>query len=448
MKKLSKRNLARIVAFLAAGLCALALFTGMALVKAGEYERKTEAMYEQNLAQANEYLSDIGDVILKGIYSNSAADQSSMCADVWMNAYEAKNAISALPLADVDMEQCYTFLSKTAEYARAAQKSISGGKTIDDAAHKTFLEIKSKTASLAKDFEKLQNIYLSSGQKISGGIDFSFEKPKTIATSSATGEGLKTLNKNLSDAPKLIYDGPYSDTVQNKNAKMLQNEAKIDVKKATEIAENFLKKHPGTLSYAGKEKGNIPAYRFTKGNAYVLVSIAGGKVISFNTNEQPSKTAVSQKKCLQAAAEYLKSAGYLNMQCDYYELANHIYVMNFHYVEGDVNCYTDLIKIKLNAQNGKVCGMDASGYLSNHTRRNLDFKLSAAQAQAGVSGYLRTKAIKKALIPTPAGSEKLCYEYRCVSPEGNELLVFIDADTGKQADLLILQITENGVLTK
>lgn len=82
MKKLSKRNLARIVAFLAAGLCALALFTGMALVKAGEYERKTEAMYEQNLAQANEYLSDIGDVILKGIYSNSAADQSSMCADV------------------------------------------------------------------------------------------------------------------------------------------------------------------------------------------------------------------------------------------------------------------------------------------------------------------------------------------------------------------------------
>ncbi|MBE6818931.1 MAG: hypothetical protein E7517_07240 [Ruminococcaceae bacterium] len=448
MKKLSKRNLARIVAFLAAGLCALALFGGMAIIKARQYERKAEAMYEQNLAQANEYLSDIGDVILKGIYSQSAADQSSMCADVWMNAYEAKSAISALPLAEVDMEPCYTFLSKTAEYARAAGKNLAGSKVLDEAAHRTFLEIKSKTASLAKDFEKLQNIYLSTGQKISGGIDFSFEKPKTIATSSATGEGLNALNKNLSDAPKLIYDGPYSDAVQNKHAKMLQNEAKITEKKATEIAENFFKKQPGTLRFSGKEQGNIPAYRFTKGNAYVLISIAGGKVISFNTDEQPAKTAFSQKACLQAAAAYLKRAGYLNMKCDYYELANHIYVMNFHYVEGEVNCYTDLIKIKVNAQSGKVCGMDAGGYLGNHTRRNLDFKLSAAQAQAGVSGYLRVKAIKKALIPTPAAGEKLCYEYRCISPEGDELLVFIDADSGKQADLLILQITENGVLTK
>ena len=122
--------------------------------------------------------------------------------------------------------------------------------------------------------------------------------------------------------------------------------------------------------------------------------------------------------------------------------------MNFHCVQADVNCYTDLIKVKVNAQNGKVCGFDATSYLTNHHERTFTFPLSAKQAQSGVSRYLTVKTVKKALIPNAAEQEVLTYEFRCVSDEGNELLVYIDAASGKQADLLILEISENGVLTK
>ncbi|MBQ6381786.1 MAG: germination protein YpeB [Clostridia bacterium] len=448
MKKMSKRALARIVTFLSAAVVALALFTGGTVFKAKRYERTAEAMYQKNLAQANESLSDMNDVILKGIYSQSTADQSSMCADVWMNAYAAKNAISSLPIADIDMEKCYTFLSKTAEFSRAEQKKLSAGGTIGAGAHQTFLEIKKKTLSLAQDFEKLQKIYLDTGEKISGGIDFSFAEPKTIATASATGEGLNAMNKNLSDAPKLIYDGPYSDAVNKKSPKMLENESKIDKNAATEIAENFFKDTAGTLRLADTKSGNIPAFCFTKGNAYLEVSALGGKVVSFNTNVTASKNNVSQKECLKAAQSYLQQMGYLNMKCDYYENTNHIFVMNFHYLDGEINCYTDLIKVKVSADSGKVCGFDATSYLTNHTRRTLDCKLSAAQAQRGVSEYLSVQSVQKALIPSQSEKEVLCYEFRCVSEEGNELLVFINADDGSQADLLILQINENGVLTK
>ena len=128
MKKMSRRTLARIITFVSAAAVALALFTGTAVYKAIQYERKSEAMYRQNLAAAGEYLNDINDSILKGIYSASAADQSSMCADVWMNAYEAKNAISSLPIADLDMEKCYAFLSKTAEFAITVRRKAMGKK--------------------------------------------------------------------------------------------------------------------------------------------------------------------------------------------------------------------------------------------------------------------------------------------------------------------------------
>ena len=130
MKKISRRSKARIITFVSAAVIAVAIFSGTAVSKALQYARKNEAMYQKNLSEASAYLGDIGNVIVKGVYSESAADQSSMCADVWMNAYEAKNAISSLPIADIDMEKCYTFLSKTAEYARAAQKRIATGKVL------------------------------------------------------------------------------------------------------------------------------------------------------------------------------------------------------------------------------------------------------------------------------------------------------------------------------
>ena len=448
MKKISRRSKARIITFVSAAVIAVAIFSGTAVSKALQYARKNEAMYQKNLSEASAYLGDIGNVIVKGVYSESAADQSSMCADVWMNAYEAKNAISSLPIADIDMEKCYTFLSKTAEYARAAQKRIATGKRFDKSQHDTFLEIKTKTDALTKNFEKLENIYLSGNEKIAGGIDFSFEVPKTIASGAATSESLKSLNKSLTNAPQLLYDGPYADTIRQKAPEMLKNKSKITLSRASEIAEAFFTTRPGVLSYEGSSKGNIPTYNFRKGDSYLSVAVNGGNIVSFNGSEEATATRFSAKESVKIAQAYLKKAGYDNMKCDYYEIANHFYIMNFHYMQGDINCYTDLIKVKLNAQTGKVQGFDASVFLTCHRERALAFSLTAAQAQKALSPYVSVKQVKKALIPTPDEQEKLTYEFRCLSERGDELLVYIDALDGTQADLLILEIGKNGVLTK
>ena len=448
MKRMSKRNLARIVAFLTAGLLVVCLFTIGAVVKAKEYERKTEAMYQKNLAAAGEYLSDIDTVLLKGLFSESAANQSSMCADLWRDAYEAKNAIASLPLSDLDMESCYSFLSKVAEYARATEKQIASGNRISAQAHANFLSIRRKISSLSDGFEKLQKFYMGTGEKISGGIDFSFAVPRTISSSHATSQSLNTLNKNLSDAPKLLYDGPYSDVVNEKTPRMLDGLDKIDLKKATVTAERFLKNEDGTLKMSGSKKGNLPCYCFKKGNAYAEISVYGGKVVTFTALSSPSKTAFDESEGLSICESYLRKAGYKEMKCDYYEIGNHFLVANYHAVEQGVNCYTDLIKVKLNLESGKVCGFDASSYLTNHQSRSFAFAISQKQARAAVSSYLKIKDVKEALIPTQSEKEALCYEFRCLTPEGEELLVFINAETGKEQDILILQISDAGVLTK
>ena len=53
-----------------------------------------------------------------------------------------------------------------------------------------------------------------------------------------------------------------------------------------------------------------------------------------------------------------------------------------------------------------------------------------------------------ALIPTKSGSEVLCYEFVIKGNEDKDIIIFINANTGDQEDVLILLKTDGGSLTK
>ncbi len=449
MKHLKKRTIARIAAFLGAGVLALSVFAIGAAVKAVDYERKTEAAYEKSLNEACEYISDMNDVYTKGLYSENAANQASMCADLWMDAYEAKNAISSLPVSEVDMSKCYSFLSKTAEYAKSLEKQIAGGKKIDAAEHKILLNLQAKNESLLNSFNTLRQLYTGTDAKISGGLDFSFALPKTITSTPATLESLNSVNKNLSNSPKLIYDGPFSDNIPENEPEMLKNEKEATLKEATEKAEEFFKYTQGNLKYTGKSEGNIECYSFKKGNCTLDLSVKGCKVVRLNSYAFVQNSKYSNRRCLAEAEKYLEKMGYKNMACAYYEKKNGILTANFNFVQDGVFCYTDLVKIKINTATCKVLGLDTVNYLSNHKSRDFSSKkISVQRAEASLSPYLKVIGRKRALIPTEYGKQLQCYEFRTKSENGTELLVYINALDGSEADILILQIDKNGVLTR
>jgi hypothetical protein len=53
-----------------------------------------------------------------------------------------------------------------------------------------------------------------------------------------------------------------------------------------------------------------------------------------------------------------------------------------------------------------------------------------------------------AFIPLETGKEVLCYEFRCKDSEDKELLVYLDAYSAQQRDILLLLYSDGGVLTK
>ena len=91
--------------------------------------------------------------------------------------------------------------------------------------------------------------------------------------------------------------------------------------------------------------------------------------------------------------------------------------------------------------------METTGYLNNHTTRDIEkIKISKEEAKKTLNKDLEIKSEGLAVIPTKWQSEILCYEFKG-KVEEREFLVYINAENGREEDILIITNTPNGTLT-
>ena len=131
--------------------------------------------------------------------------------------------------------------------------------------------------------------------------------------------------------------------------------------------------------------------------------------------------------------------------CQFYD-GNAIF--NLVPMKGKVKLYPDLIKVWVNLESSEVVGMDATNYIMSHTDRNLEEpEISEDDAKKNLSSQLKVENTAMAVIPLDTGKEAYCYEFQCSLSE-QDCLVYIDTQTGKQRDILIIQHTNEGTLVE
>mgnify|MGYP000803802279 FL=1 len=147
------------------------------------------------------------------------------------------------------------------------------------------------------------------------------------------------------------------------------------------------------------------------------------------------------------ALEFLNSRGYTNMKRTYYLKEEGIMTINYAYVQNNVTMYPDLIKVKVALDNGDILGIETQGYLNSHTVRNIPkVKVSKEKAKEVLNKKLEIKSEGLAFIPTEYKTEILCWEFKG-NVSGTDFLVYINAETGKEEDILTIVNTPNGTLT-
>ena len=135
------------------------------------------------------------------------------------------------------------------------------------------------------------------------------------------------------------------------------------------------------------------------------------------------------------------------MKETYFLKQDGIITINYAYTQNDVVIYPDLIKLKIALDNGEIMGIETKGYLNSHEERNIEeVKVSKETAKENLNKNLEIKSENLAIIPTEWKTEVLCWEFKG-TVDDTDFLVYINAETGKEEDILVIVDTPNGTLT-
>ena len=145
--------------------------------------------------------------------------------------------------------------------------------------------------------------------------------------------------------------------------------------------------------------------------------------------------------------KYLEDKGFPNMKETYYMKKDNIVTINYAYEDGNVLVYPDLIKLKIALDNGEIIGIEATGYLNSHTNRTYPENIiNIEEAKEKLNPKLNIESERLSVIPTKWKTEIYAYEFKG-KVEEKEFLVYINAETGKEEDILVILDTPDGVLT-
>ncbi len=447
MRNISTRAFVRIISFFIAIAAALA---GLAWQRGNELtDLKLQVKYGYMRAMEDLSLSveNIKTSLNKGVYASSPEYMTDLSGKLWSDASTAKVSLSQLPMAKLNLENTYKFLSQVGNYSKSLSQKCANGESLTDEEKQNISTLLGYCTDISQSLwdtiNQINNGYITfddvTAESIKAADDAS-QEPANIADS------FRSVEDGFQEYPTLIYDGPFSDHLMQKSPAMLEGLEEITLEQAKAIAEKAAK--DTGLEQGEDEAGKMPSYVFQKDNITVGVTKQGGLLTYMLKYRQVGDNIMSAAEAVKTAKQYLSTLGVYDVTETYYEIQNGVCVINFAGFVNDVTMYTDLIKVGVALDNGEIMSYDGRGYITNKTNRQLNAPtITAEQARQAVSTALSIEGTKLCLIPSEGQNEIYCYEFRCSSYDGQQVLVYVNAETGKEEKILMLLISENGTLT-
>lgn len=441
-------SLKRKVLIVSYSLFLLIFFSGLWLKEVSRsnyYKQQLENEYSYALHELNAGLNNISIILEKSKYTSDTAKLSEMAAKLYSEAEIAKTALSRLPVDAHSSGTVGRFLSQVGNYSLSIARNAIRGSDVSDQQTEN-LELLSKTANtIAQTVGDTQLDY--NNHKY-----WADELENRLKSEEIEGESLNSslsaLEEELTDFPTLIYDGPFSEHLLNREPIFLKDKEKVTQKKAEEKARSVVPQ-TGQFNYKHQNNGEVPIHLFENETVTVAISENGGYLIYLRAKRFVNQTQLSYSQALSKAKLFLNQLELGEMQATYYFTDNGVCIINFAAVQNGVLCYPDLIKVGVALDNGEIVFFESSGYIFNHTVREIpQTEYSREQALQKINPSLGATYKRMVVIPSEGGKEYFCYEFSCVTAEKKELLIYINTETLAEEQILILLKTDGGVLVK
>lgn len=419
--------------------------------KQTEYRQASENSYNMAFYEVVDYVQNVEVFLAKSLISNSPESGAESLVNVWREANLALGYLTQLPIESHEIENTAKFLNQVSDYSYSLYRKNLDDKELTEDDMNNLKELHQYSVELENTLNQL-SADINDG-RISWG---ELTEKGTVAfaqqVSNISQDSFDNLEQNFHEYSGLIYDGAFSEHI-TKSEKVGLTGDNIDEETAKQKASELFDSNniKEIVSY-GKSEGDINSYNFginfnDDTTATVSISEKGGHVIYMDRNRDITAEMLSQEEADQKAKEYLEQRGFKNMKETYYLKQSGIVTINYAYVKDDIIMYPDLIKVKVALDNGEILGIETTGYLNSHTERKLEEpKVTVEEAKESLNKDLTIESQALAVIPTEWRTEVLCWEFEG-NVEGLDFIVYVNAETGKEEDILIITNTPNGTLT-
>lgn len=440
----------------------------VALVGTGVYvyklnnERNQYRTFLQNQYQRafRDLITDVENVKIlldKAEVTASPVQSNTLMTQLWKNGHSATQNLGLLPITQGVLGKTEKFLNQLSDFSLSLSKQNAAQKLMTPEQQKQLSQLNTYSGNLVNELKTMQQdinknkIYFG---EIAKKGTFYMKKASGNITDTKFGD----MEKQFTDYPVMIYDGPFSDKVMEGKPKGLEKEKDIDFKTAEDRVKKFIGADKvGKIVEISSGKGKINTFGLEvvppsgdkSKSIFMDVTKKGGYVLwMLDPRVVPGKK-LTDEKATDIAKAFLKNQGFGDLAETFYYKNDNTITVTFAGVEkNDILVYPDQMKVKVALDNGEIVGFDAYQFLMNHKDRAIaQPAITEADARTKVSKNLEVNRVKLVIIPLPGDREQLCYEFKGTY-KGNDYFVYINAENGNEENILRIIKEENGILTQ
>lgn len=405
--------------------------------------------YNKSMYLAVSYINNVEVDLAKLLVTSTPKMSAVTLADIWKQANLAKECLEQIPVGQNSMANASKYLTQVSDFSYTLMKqNISDIKLTEE------------------EYEKLKHIYEDSSKLSSNMSDIyddlnagriKWDELEKIGNEKLPdndiSNSISEVGKTFQNYEGLIYDGAFSDHLLSSEPKFLSQKeiSEDDAKKYIEeviLNDEKIEK----IEFKGESNGKIELYNFdvtldSKQKRTISITKNDCKLYLMIGDKKVKEQNMSVDEAKKRGMEFLNKLGIDNMIETYYQKTENMIVINYAATQAGVILYPDLIKVKISLDDGKVYGVEAAGYIFNHTtRNNLKPSISQEKAKSILNSSLEIISSDMALIPTESNSEILTYEFKG-KIDNREFLIYINADNAREEKVLLVIDNKNGVLT-
>lgn len=404
-------------------------------VTSNKYRQTLENNYKKNFYEVASNINDMEIDISKIVATKDRGVVSTLLNSLHSNVNLTLANVNQLPITYDKLTNINMLLNKIGGFSQSLIEKVFDGDTLSDEDYTQINNIHTSVLSLKYD---INNYYVK--------VHSDFEILANADSKGASDFSSSLLNTESANSkvPSLIYDGPFSESVLNKEIVGLSGED-ISQAQALDLAKKLFETED--VSYQGLVSGKFTTYNFyvNRGGLNVAITKKGGLLLSVTSYGSSGQNTIDANEGVKVAENFAKTVGLDNMHSVWTQACGNILYVNLAPIVSSCIYYSDLVKVKVDLVSSRVVGWEATSYATNHKSRVFTSSITFREAEQNLSSILKVEERNYTIIPDKYVGEVSAYEFIC-SWKNYTYYIYINSNTGAEANILRVIDTDNGEL--